>query len=188
MWVYYTIYRNLLLPLHHQILISMNTTVEFINDEQVKVVTKRGEELIGYLRTIPAKTDEEKSRVIDVVCNAFESTETCTEAMNFVSLCAVDRLLIGMIFEFVVTPIEAQRRRIGKRLRELREAKGISARELAFMTRIDPSNFSKIEQGKHAVGVDTLNKIAYYLDAEVQINFKEQRNDRPTSMRIYDSM
>lgn len=188
MWAYYTIYRNLLLPLHHQILISMNTTVEFINDEQVKVVTKRGEELIGYLRTIPAKTDEEKSRVIDVVCNAFESTETCTEAMNFVSLCAVDRLLIGMIFEFVVTPIEAQRRRIGKRLRELREAKGISARELAFMTRIDPSNFSKIEQGKHAVGVDTLNKIAYYLDAEVQINFKEQRNDRPTSMRIYDSM
>ena len=166
----------------------MNTTVEFINDKQVKVVTKRGEELIGYLRTIPAKTDEEKSRVIDVVCNAFESTETCTEAMNFVSLCAVDRLLIGMIFEFVVTPIEAQRRRIGKRLRELREAKGISARELAFMTRIDPSNFSKIEQGKHAVGVDTLNKIAYYLDAEVQINFKEQRNDRPTSMRIYDSM
>lgn len=166
----------------------MDTIVEFINDEQVKVITKRGEELIGYLRVVPAKTDEEKSKVIDVVRNAFESTDTCTEAMNFVSLCAVDRLLMGMMFDFVVTPIEAQRRRIGKRLRELREAKGMSARELAFMTRIDPSNFSKIEQGKHAVGVDTLNKIAYYLDAEVQINFKEPRNDKPSSMRIYDQV
>lgn len=166
----------------------MDTIVEFINDEQVKVVTKRGEELIGYLRVVPAKTKEEKSKVIDVVRNAFESSDTCTEAMNFVSLCAVDRLLMGMMFDFVVTPIEAQRKRIGNRLRELRKAKGMSARELAFMTRIDPSNFSKIEQGKHAIGVDTLNKIAYYLDAEVQINIKEQRNDRPSSMRIYDQM
>ena len=166
----------------------MATKVEFINDEQVKVVTKRGEELIGYLRTIPAKTEEDKEKVIDIVYRAFDTTDTCTEAMNFVSLCAVDRLLIGMVFDFVVTPIEAQRKRIGQRLRELREAKGMSARELAFMTRIDPSNFSKIEQGKHAVGVDTLNKIAYYLDAEVQINFKEPKNDRPSSMRIYDSM
>lgn len=166
----------------------MHTVVEFINDEQIKVITKRGEELIGIIRGGLAKTDEEKTKVIDVVSNAFESTDTCKEAVNFISICAIDRLLMGMIFDFVVTPIEAQRRRIGRRLRELRETRGLSARELAFMTRIDPSNFSKIEQGKHAVGIDTLNKIAYYLDAEVQINFKKTGDNRQLLRRIYDNM
>lgn len=166
----------------------MVTKVEFINDLQLKVVSKRGEELIGNLGIAPATTDKEKAKVIKTVSQAFENTESCAEAMNYITICAVDRLMFGMTFEFVITPIEAQRIRIGKRLRELREAKGMSARELAFMTRIDPSNLSKIEQGKHAVGVDTLNKIAYYLDAEVQINFKENTNRPTSSHRIYDSM
>lgn len=166
----------------------METKVEFINDIQLKVITKRGEELVGYLQIAPAKTEKEKEKVIKTVTHAFENTESCAGAISAVSAMAVDRLLIGMAFEFKVTPIEALRIRIGKRLRELREAKGLSARELAFMTRIDPSNLSKIEQGKHAVGVDTLNKIAYYLDAEVQINFKENTNRQISSHRIYDSM
>lgn len=163
----------------------MVTKVEFLDDIQVKITTKRGEELVGHLRIAPAKTDEEKAQVIKTVSYTFEITETCTEAMNFISLSA-DRLLFGILFEYKITPIEAQRIRIGKRIRELREAKGMSARELSFLTRIDPSNFSKIEQGKHAVGVDTLNKIAYYLDAEVQINFKENANRQALSHRIYD--
>lgn len=166
----------------------METKVEFINDIQLKVITRRGEELIGHLQIAPAKTDKEKAKVVKTVSHAFESTESCAEAMNYITVLSVDRLMFGMVFEFIVTPIEAQRIRIGKRLRELREAKGLSARELAFMTRIDPSNLSKIEQGKHAVGVDTLNKIAYYLDAEVQINFKENSNNQASSHRIYDSM
>lgn len=166
----------------------METSVEFINDTQVKVITKRGEELIGYLRIAPAQTEEDKSKVIEVVRNAFESSLSCAEAMNYISICGIDRLLFGMVFDYVVNPIEAQRRRIGRRLRELREAKGMSARELAFMAKIDPSNFSKIEQGKHAVGIDTLNKIAYYLDAEVQINFKEDASKLSSSHRIYDSL
>ena len=153
----------------------MNTYVNFINDSQIKVVTKRGEELLGHLRC-PARSEEEKNIVIDHVSCAFEETLSCGEAERRLSNTVVLQL-IGVLFEFTLTPSDVQRIRLGKRIKELREARGLSARELAFLTRIDPSNLSKIEQGKHAVNVDTLNKIAFYLDAQVQINFIENESE-----------
>lgn len=171
----------------------MHTTVEFINDTQIKVVTTRGEELIGYLTTVPANTEETKNEVIKAVGFCFDNSESCAQAMGSVTNIMINSapmLLMGVMFEFVVSPIEAQRRRVGNRIRELREEKGMSARELAFLCHIDPSNLSKIEQGKHAAGLDILNRIAYFLDAEVQINFKPiDDNNRPSKYtRIRDTM
>ena len=62
---------------------------------------------------------------------------------------------------------DEERERIGKRIKELREEKKMDAKKLATFVGIDPSNLSKIEQGKHSVGFDILSKIASALGYKI---------------------
>ena len=62
-----------------------------------------------------------------------------------------------------------ERIRIGRRIRELREAKKMEARDLALLTGIDAANLSRIEQGKYSTGVDILSRICVVLDAHLDL-------------------
>ena len=64
---------------------------------------------------------------------------------------------------------QAERVRIGKRIKELREAKKMEARDLAILTGIDAANLSRIEQGKYSTGVDILSRICVILDAHLDL-------------------
>lgn len=64
---------------------------------------------------------------------------------------------------------QAERERIGSRIRELREKKRMEARDLALLTGIDPANLSRIEQGKYSTGIDILSRIAVVLDAHLDL-------------------
>ena len=64
---------------------------------------------------------------------------------------------------------QAERVRIGKRIKELREAKKMEARDLAILTGIDAANLSRIEQGKYSTGVDILSRICVILDAHMDL-------------------
>ena len=61
------------------------------------------------------------------------------------------------------------RQRIGQRIRELREAKGLSQRDLEDRTGLTHNDICRIENGNYNVSLDTLTKIATALDAEVSI-------------------
>lgn len=50
--------------------------------------------------------------------------------------------------------------RIGSRIRQLREERGIEARDLAKLSGIDAANLSRIENGRYSVGLDILSKLA----------------------------
>lgn len=52
------------------------------------------------------------------------------------------------------------KRRIGKRIAELRKERGLSQIKLAQLTGIDSSNIGRIELGKYNPGLETLCKIA----------------------------
>ncbi|MBQ3657115.1 MAG: helix-turn-helix transcriptional regulator [Bacteroidales bacterium] len=58
---------------------------------------------------------------------------------------------------------------MGRRIRELREAKRMEARDLALLAGIDAANLSRIEQGKYSTGVDILSRIAVILDAHLDL-------------------
>lgn len=77
---------------------------------------------------------------------------------------------LGSLFYFQPFDKEAvskDRVRIGKRIRELREAKGMEAKQLAFYANIDAANLCRIEAGKYSVGLDILSKIGYALGMEI---------------------
>lgn len=59
------------------------------------------------------------------------------------------------------------RERIGKRIAELRMAKGISQAQLSELTGIAPGNIARIELGKYSTGIDILSKIAKAFDYKV---------------------
>lgn len=64
---------------------------------------------------------------------------------------------------------QSERTRIGRRIKELREAKKMEARDLALLAGIDAANLSRIEQGKYSTGIDILSRIAIVLDAHLDL-------------------
>ncbi len=61
------------------------------------------------------------------------------------------------------------RARIGARIREIREQRGIDAKDLAKLAGIDPANLSRIENGKYSIGFDILSRIAMSLGKKVDL-------------------
>lgn len=62
---------------------------------------------------------------------------------------------------------ELERKRIGNRIRELREQAGISQDRLAEMTGLYKQNISRIESGKYSTGIDIISKIAQALGKKI---------------------
>ena len=58
---------------------------------------------------------------------------------------------------------------IGKRIAEIRQAKGLSIRQLAEASGVNFANIYKIENGKYNVSIDILGKICEALDCRIDI-------------------
>ena len=71
-----------------------------------------------------------------------------------------------------------QNKTLGKRLQNVRKAKGFSQDDLADLVGTKRSNISRIESGKQNVSFDLLNKVASALDVSVDINFVEEKNSK----------
>jgi len=56
-----------------------------------------------------------------------------------------------------------------KKIRQIREEKGIEAKDLAKLANIDAANLSRIEKGKYSVGLDILSKLAFVLGCHIDI-------------------
>lgn len=64
---------------------------------------------------------------------------------------------------------QSERTRIGNRIRQIREERGVEACDLAKMAGIDAANLSRIENGKYSVGLDILSKIAASLGKKIDL-------------------
>ena len=58
---------------------------------------------------------------------------------------------------------------IGKRIAEIRQAKGLSIRQLAEASGENFANIYKIENGKYNVSIDILGKICDALDCKIDV-------------------
>ena len=58
---------------------------------------------------------------------------------------------------------------IGERIAEIRQAKGLSIRQLAEASGVNFANIYKIENGKYNVSIDILGKICDALDCKIDV-------------------
>lgn len=160
---------------------ELKTKVSWVDEKRVYVETPSGDDfMIGFL-------DESIYR-----CNKQTPWLEFEKGLGFlfdryykgdssVIMGDINRELMrngyGMIFSYYAFDKESvskERVRIGQRIRELREAKGMDAKHLAFYADIDAANLCRIEAGKYSVGLDVLSKIGYALGME--IDFVEPKN------------
>lgn len=76
-----------------------------------------------------------------------------------------------------LVPTDAQH--VGNRIRQLRQAKGISARDLADRARLTPSYISRIENGKVSPTVATLGKVVQAMGETFASLFSNSQAEGP---------
>lgn len=72
---------------------------------------------------------------------------------------------------------------LGKRIKELRNKKGLTQEKLAEMVDIGERNLSKIECGAHFVTADTLSKILSALDVEARELFDYEHHKSKETLK-----
>ena len=149
--------------------IPTKSKAQILDEHYVEVQTSDGE--IFKIISDIAKYDSEETKAYYLHLMEFIFDKNYSEdkemMLNRISrdflLNAVPSMGIG------VGNRQSERVRIGQRIRELREAKRMEARDLALLAGIDAANLSRIEQGKYSTGVDILSRIAIILDAHLDL-------------------
>jgi DNA-binding XRE family transcriptional regulator len=75
----------------------------------------------------------------------------------------------GFSFHYWNSDRNEERERIGARIRQIREEKGMDAKGVAKLANIDAANLCRIEQGRYSVGLDILTKISTVLGVKVDL-------------------
>ena len=139
------------------------------DDKMVEVIAPDGE-VFSVLAKIGIYTSEEtrhyQLRLVEYVFdkNFSDDKEIMTDNIWR------DLLLNGVSFMGMSSgDRQGERTRIGKKIRQIREEKGIEAKDLAKLANIDAANLSRIEQGKYSVGLDILSRIAFVLGCQIDI-------------------
>ena len=142
---------------------------QILNDYTVEVQSPDGEIFTMMSDLAKYDSDEYKAYVLHLMEFIFDRnfSDDKEKMVNRISL----EFIRNAVPSMGVDPGNRQeeRVRIGRRIRELREAKRMEARDLALLTGIDAANLSRIEQGKYSTGVDILSRICVILDAHLDL-------------------
>jgi DNA-binding Xre family transcriptional regulator len=148
---------------------------QILDDHQVEVQTPDGEIITMWSDLAKYDSDEYKAYVLHLIEFIFDRNFS-DDKEQMVNRISRDFLLNAVPSMGMDSGNRhAERVRIGKRIKELREAKKMEARDLALLTGIDAANLSRIEQGKYSTGVDILSRICVILDAHLDLIPNEQK-------------
>jgi len=150
------------------------TKVRWVDEKRVYVETPQGDDfIVGFPDESLYRCQKQASwfQVDKFVASLFDKYY---EGDASVIMGEINRQMlinhVGSIFSyysFDKESVSKERVRIGQRIRELREAKEMDAKHLAFYADIDAANLCRIESGKYSVGLDILTKIGYALGMEI---------------------
>lgn len=120
--------------------------------------------IIGFSSTMPLLLSKEYSDAICTITDNYFKLER-DDYFNYLT-----RQLLVLGYEmpmFAGQDRNADRKRIGHRIKELREEQGLDAKIVAQKAGITPANMSRIEQGKYSPGLDILCRIASALGMQL---------------------
>lgn len=104
---------------------------------------------------------------IEADCEALSSITTAKEMP--VHLQEMEYWLLHNHYNILMPSLLDRRENLGKRINELRTAKGWSQAELAARAGITVGNVFRIEAGKYSTGIDLINRICDALGANLTI-------------------
>jgi DNA-binding Xre family transcriptional regulator len=143
------------------------TTVNFLDEITINAVVRDGETFtLKTLAPVPKADQQDYSLLL---AHYFEKRFSAhkTEMLYWVLMDMQGNH--GFSFFGAGSDRSEERKRIGARIRQIREEKGIEAKKLAALANIDAANLSRIEQGKYSVGLDILTKIGDVLEVKVDL-------------------
>ena len=148
---------------------------QILDEHQVEVQTPDGEIFKMWSDLAKYNSDEYRAYVLHLIEFIFDRnfSDDKEQMVNRISRDFLLSAVPSMGMDFGNR--QAERIRIGKRIKELREAKKMEARDLAILTGIDAANLSRIEQGKYSTGVDILSRICVILDAHLDLISNSQK-------------
>lgn len=141
--------------------------VIFKDSSTIEVITEDGEKL--NLEAYAQVKEGDRAAIENLLARSFKKNFSADKSSMVYWVLMEMMSSYGFSFYLVGSDREDERKRIGMKIRELRNNKGIEAKHLASMANIDAGNLSKIERGKYSVGFDILSKIAAVLDSRVEL-------------------
>jgi DNA-binding Xre family transcriptional regulator len=143
------------------------TKVTFLDSSAIEVVVRDGEKF--RLRShLPVHYTRQKAIANSLAMYFNENFSDDKSSMVYwvlMKMMAND----GFSFSYESSDRSLERERIGAKIRQIRESKGMEAKQLAMLTNIDASNLCRIEQGRYSVGFDILTKISEALGVKVDL-------------------
>ena len=148
---------------------EFKSKARIIDDKMVEVIAPDGE-VFSVLASIGIYTNEETRHYqLHVVEHVFDNNFSDDKELMTQNIWK-DLLLSPVSFMGMSSGNkQAERTRIGNKIRQIRKEKGIEAKDLARLTNINAANLSRIEQGKYSVGLDILSKLASALGHHIDI-------------------
>lgn len=143
------------------------TKSNFLDDTTIIVIARDGETFT--LKTYFPVPKEEQQTFAHSLAQYFEKNFS-NDKSSMVYWVLMDMMAhTGYSFYYAGSDRSEDRERIGAKIRQLREDKGMEAKQLAVLANIDAANLSRIEQGKYSVGLDILTRIAHVLGVKVDL-------------------
>ena len=145
----------------------MKTTIAEVNEDGsiITIIAQDGE-VIKLRPFLPIK-NEEKYYIEEYFAYSFQKNYSQDRGDM------VYRVLCDMFsvcnFTYDLSEKEIERKRIGQKIKEIRQQKNYEAKYVAKMAGIDAANLCRIEQGKYSVGFDVLYRIAEVLGLRIDL-------------------
>lgn len=148
---------------------EVKSKARIIDDKMVEVIAPDGE-VFSVLAAIGKYTNEEtRHNQLHIVEYVFDKNFSDNKELMTHNIWN-DLLQNGVSFMGMSSgDKQGERTRIGTKIRQIREEKGIEAKDLARLANIDAANLSRIEKGKYSVGLDILSKLASALGYHIDI-------------------
>lgn len=143
------------------------TKATFTDNTTISVIAKDGEVLT--LKMFQPVQPEQQPALSQLIAHYFEENfEDNKSSMDYWVLMKMMGNH-GLAFYYGGSDRDVERKRIGAKIKEIREQKGIEATHLASLANIDAANLSRIEQGRYSIGLDILSRIGTALGLKVDL-------------------
>ena len=148
---------------------EFKTQAEVLDSKIVKVTAPDGEVFQVLCQIGKYISEETRKYELHLVEAIFDKNYSPDKELMINNIWR-DAMLNGISFLGISSgDRQGERTRIGNRIRQIREERGIEARDLAKLAGIDAANLSRIENGKYSVGIDILSKIATSLGKKLDL-------------------